>query len=155
GDVIGAGAVRIKSVPVLGGLAYISGGPLCRKGGDSDEQGVRTCLSAMIREYVERRGLTLRVLAPIGCAQWNAIVSTACEELGMAPAPAGRRYRTLLVNIDREPAALRASFASNWRNHLKGAERAALTIETSSTEGAMTEFCAVYDEFVARKGFDV
>ena len=67
GDTIGLADVRIKRLPLIGGgLAFISGGPLVRglDGSEDDLARFDLAIEALVREFVHRRGLTLRVVAP-------------------------------------------------------------------------------------------
>src|SRR5579884_4079876 len=58
-EVLGLADVRVKRVPVLGGLAYISGGPLVRKGRPDDLEHFASCVIALRNKYVHDLGLIL------------------------------------------------------------------------------------------------
>src|SRR3954469_40737 len=67
-ETIALADVRIKRLPLIGGgLAYISGGPLVRNldGSRTELDRFDFAVDALVREYVHRRGLTLRIVAPI------------------------------------------------------------------------------------------
>ena len=61
-ELVGLADVRVKKLPLVGGgLAYVSGGPLV---GRRPCERLERCLEALMRHYVDRRGLTLRRLSP-------------------------------------------------------------------------------------------
>jgi hypothetical protein len=157
-EIVGMADVRIKRVPVIGGgLAYISGGPLVQRFQDGDDAFSRfgACLHALIREYVSRRGLTLRILAPIGLTERNELNSKCFESAGFHRTDRGEHYRTVLLDVNRPLEEIRASLHSHWRRHLNGAERNDLTV-TFGTEVERFEQVAKMSEALrARKGFDL
>ena len=146
--------VRVRRVPVLGGIAYVSGGPLTRTAGASDPARFAEAAAALRDEYVARRGLVLRVLAPVGAAPWNDGVAAAMSGAGFRVSSAGRRYRTILLDVARSEDAIRAGLHAKWRNHLRRAEKAGLTVTESRDAAAFERFLSMFEEFVARKGFD-
>lgn len=155
GDVIAVADVRVKSVPLLGGLAYVNGGPLVRRGRDVDPRTFVAAVAALRDEFGRRRGLVVRVVPPIGPAAWNASVAAGLAEAGFAATDAARSYRTMLVDIDRPAAALRKAFRQKWRNGLNRSERSGLTVRHADTVEALREFAGLFGEFIARKGFNV
>src|SRR5271154_2209834 len=71
GEILGLADIRIKRAPFLGGIAYISGGPLTRKGTSEDIDRLGSCLDALRRCYVENEGLILRIQGAMGDPTWN------------------------------------------------------------------------------------
>jgi len=128
-DWIGASDVRIKTLPFgLGGIAYINGGPLVRIGDDSDLQRLEDCLHTLIHDYVEGRGLVLRILAPLGDAVWNESSADVFQSCGFLPTNRSQAYRTIVLDLTRSPEDIRKSLHQKWRNCLNKAERQGLEI---------------------------
>ena len=154
-DLLGLADVRIKRLPVVGsGIAYINGAPLVRRNGTSEPQRLGSCLKALLREYVEQRGLVLRVLPALGGPVWNAEQEQVFAGLGFERADAPP-YRTLLVAIDPPMEQIRKAFDQKWRNGLNRAERNGLTVRSGDAHLLFEEFCALYRQLLDRKGFDV
>jgi CelD/BcsL family acetyltransferase involved in cellulose biosynthesis len=157
-EIAGLADVRIKMVPVIGGgLAYISGGPLIRKSDDgiADQERLVVCLDALVREFVQRRGLTLRILAPIGGAEHNESVARCFEEAGFQRTTRGEHYRTVLLDIDRPLDVIRSSMHSHWRRHLNGAERNNLEVTFGTEHERFAQVAQMSEALRARKGFEV
>jgi hypothetical protein len=147
--------VRVRRVPLLGGIAYVSAGPLTRRAGAPGSARLAAAAAALREEYVARRGLVLRLLAPVGPAAWNEASASAIAGAGFRPTSAGRRYRTILLEVARPDDAIRAGLHAKWRNHLRRAEKAGLTVTASAHADGFERFLAMFETFVARKGFDV
>ena len=65
-EVIGLADVRIRRLPLIGGgLAFISGGPLTRRGSMNDTKCLSNSLDALWCEYVRKRRMTLQILSLI------------------------------------------------------------------------------------------
>lgn len=156
GDWTGAADVRIKMLPLgIGGIAYVNGGPLVRRGDDSDINRLEAALNALIAEYVERRGLILRVLAPIGDRAWNDSAREVFASCGFAATDRSRSYRTIVLDITDSAEALRKGFHQKWRNCLNKAERQGLEVEGGEDPELLDQFSALFHGFVERKGFSV
>jgi hypothetical protein len=155
---VGLADVRIKRLPVVGGgLAYVSGGPLVRRiDGSSDPlEALDLCLEALVREFVEGRGLTLRVVAPIGLPEENDAVAARLGRAGFVASSLGDGYRTVLLDVDRPLEEIRSSLHRHWRRHLNGSERNELEM-TFGTDGASFEQVALMSEALReRKGFEL
>jgi Acetyltransferase (GNAT) domain len=154
---LGLASVRVKRLPGLRtGIAYVSGGPLVRHAeGETPGARLALVLSALRQEYVERRRLVLRVAPTIGDADWNAAQAAAFEAAGFARADDPEPYRTVLVDIGRPLADIRAGFAQKWRNCLNKSERQDLRVTEGRDPQLFADFMPLFDELVARKAFDV
>src|SRR5215813_2304979 len=84
--------VRLVRIPVLGGIAYITAGPIWRPWGQqADVVHLRHMIRALRQEYVIRRGLLLRMLPSISSDDVEAAAASAIfesEGFGYAPRPA-------------------------------------------------------------------
>jgi CelD/BcsL family acetyltransferase involved in cellulose biosynthesis len=140
-------SVRVKRLPGLRtGVAYVSGGPLVRRRGDTDaSERAAAALAALKAEYVDRRKLVLRIAPPLGDP----------ELAGLRTAEGQRPYRTVAVDIDRPLAEVRAGLAQKWRNCLNKAERQSLRVTEGRDPELFADFLPLFDELVSRKAFDV
>jgi len=156
GELLALADVRIKHLPVLGaGVAYVNGGPLVRRGDPRDESRLRHALAALKAEYVESRGLLLRVAPTIGEAAWNECVCRTFASLGFACSDDLRPYRTLLLDLRRPLDEIRKRLDQKWRNGLNRAERNALTLRSGTSADLFETFAGLYAALRERKGFDV
>jgi len=151
-DVVALAQVRVKRVPIVGGLAYVNGGPLTRESG-FDARRLAAAAAALRDEYVLRRGLILRVAPPVGGAQWNDEAARALETVGFGRSRGAAGYRTMLVATDRPIAEVRRRLHQKWRNCLNAAERQRLDVRAGDDAASLDEFVALFDEFAARKRF--
>jgi lipid II:glycine glycyltransferase (peptidoglycan interpeptide bridge formation enzyme) len=154
-DLTGLASVRTKRIPLLGGIAFVSGGPLVRQGGAVDLERFEAALEGLCAEYVLRRGLVLRVVAALGPPDWNEAAGKALARAGFVSAPSRHTYRTLRLDLSAPPAELRKRFAQKWRNGLNRSERHGLSVESSDGVELLEAFCGLFEGFRERKGFDV
>jgi CelD/BcsL family acetyltransferase involved in cellulose biosynthesis len=157
-ETIALADVRIKRLPVLGGgLAYISGGPLVRPlddpAGELDR--LALALDALAREFVHRRGLTLRIVAPIGLPEQNQAVADRLRAAGFTRSPHGNDYRTVLLDVDRPLDELRASFHKHWRRHLNGVLRKDLEMSFGTDLARFEAVHRMSEATRARKGYEL
>ncbi|MHC4416214.1 MAG: lipid II:glycine glycyltransferase FemX [Planctomycetota bacterium] len=154
GEILGLAGVRIRYVPLLkGGIAYISGGPLTRRGRADDIARLTRCLELLRAEYVDRRGLILRILAPLGSPAWNRAATKAFAEAGMTPTRLARSYRTFLLEIDRPLEEIRADCSKYWRRNLRRAERNEFVVRAGTTRDLFEPIVRLYERLLDRKRF--
>ncbi|MCH8822436.1 MAG: peptidoglycan bridge formation glycyltransferase FemA/FemB family protein [Planctomycetes bacterium] len=153
-ELIGLANIRIRSLPVIGGgIAYISGGPLTRFGNDDDVKRLEKCLKALQSEYVDKRGLALRILAPIGSPDWNEQATNVFEEAGFNTSDRTRSYRTFLLDINRSLGDIRATCSKYWRRNLRRAETKGFEITKGETSEHFRTVCCLYEQLLGRKKF--
>jgi lipid II:glycine glycyltransferase (peptidoglycan interpeptide bridge formation enzyme) len=157
GGAAGLASVRVKRLPGAGtGIAYVSGGPLVRRGdGEDPRERLAAVLAALRREYVDRRRLVLRVAPAIGEERWNAAQDACLRAAGFAPGAHLKPYRTMMVDLDRPLADVRKGFAKKWRNLLSSSERQGLEVTEGTQCELFDDFAPLFDELVARKAFAV
>ncbi|HEY7625790.1 MAG TPA: peptidoglycan bridge formation glycyltransferase FemA/FemB family protein [Ilumatobacteraceae bacterium] len=151
---VGLATVRIKRLPFRsGGVAYVSGGPLISGDGSPDD--LRLTLQALADEYVQRRKLVLRILPPVEWAleQWHC--EPVFASLGFRVARGVRPYRTIMVDLTEDEAAIRSRLHPKWRNCLSSAEREGLRVRVSTDDEDLARFGELHRELMARKGFNV
>jgi hypothetical protein len=158
GETIGLADVRIKSVPMIGGgLAFVSGGPLLGKVGNGglDLERLDAAIDALVREFVHGRGLTLRIVAPVGLADENRCIAERLERAGFHRTDRGKPYRTVLLDIDRQLDEIRSSLHRHWRRHLNGAERNNLDVSFGTQLDRFEHVARMSDALRARKSFEL
>lgn len=157
-DLLGLADVRLKRAPFgLGGLAYVSWGPLVQLGGQDDLQRLVHCMEALRDEFVKRRRLLLRVdLQPsLRRPDWSDRAAELLSGAGFSRARRLPAERTLLLDLDRPLAELRRSLAQKWRNCLNRAEKNGLAVRRGSDRQIFGEFCSLFSRFRQQKTFEV
>jgi lipid II:glycine glycyltransferase (peptidoglycan interpeptide bridge formation enzyme) len=112
-------------------------------------------LKSLVAEFVERRGLLLRIVPPVFAEDLHAgEVLEALQECGFKRDASVASYRTIRVDLRPEPALIRRQFDGKWRNQLNAAERNGLTVTEGASDELYATFLGLYDETMARKRFD-
>jgi lipid II:glycine glycyltransferase (peptidoglycan interpeptide bridge formation enzyme) len=108
-----------------------------------------------VDEYVERRGLFLRIIPPVFAEETHAAgVLQTLQECGFKREASVAPYRTLRVDLRPEPELIRRRLDGKWRNQLNAAERHGLTVTEGTDDELYAPFLGLYDEMMARKRFD-
>lgn len=158
-DVLGIANVRLKTLPLgMGGLAYISWGPLVRRNRSDDVARFMTCLHALRLRYVRDQRMALRVdLSPgmFGPSWSHADVAAALKATSWRSVSNSQPQRTFLLDLSLSSEQLRKNLHQKWRNMLNQSERNDLTIRSGADPALFEAFCAMFNEFVRRKGFSV
>jgi hypothetical protein len=157
GRTVAMAQVRLLRLPLLSkGIAYIRWGPLCRLRGQPLEVEVLKQMTAALKEeYVNRRGLFLRILPAVFEADPFASSCTAIwSALGLKKNEKARLYRTVRLGLERSLEDLRKGLNAKWRNKLNGAERNDLSISEGIGPEFYERFMSVYGEMMARKHFE-
>lgn len=157
GQTLGLADVRIREIPLLGGgIAYINGGPLVRQGDpEKDEAAFRRVIDTLIQEYVNHRGLILRIQPMAGEDQINAMQRQVLEDAGLVSAPHTTQSRTILLDLDPNLDDIRANFAQKWRNCLNASERSGVSITSSRGIDDFRRFQDLFEPMRQHKGFEV
>ena len=153
GALIGAGCLRVKVVPGLGrGIAYLAAGPLMGQGPEEEapDRAVAV-LGALADRLVRHEGHLLRLRLP---ATGQGTDAAALAGLGFEPTGRTHAYRTVLVDLSRDPAALRAGLHAKWRYELRRAEAADLEIVTGRDRDFVDRFLALYRAMREFKSFE-
>ncbi len=89
-------------------------------------------------------------------ASWLQVVQEqAFETVGFTTSDALRKYRTVLLDLNRRISEIRADFSQKWRNCLNASERSGLTVETGLGTDLFREFGCLFAETRKRKEFSV
>ena len=158
-DVVAAIAqVRIVRVPVIGkGIAYLRWGPVCRRQGEPwNETMFRAAMTALQKEYCERRGLVLRILPNAFQSEpHDAVIKQCLDEMGFVLNPEILAYRTMRVDLTQSEESLRKALSQRWRSYLKKAENTPeYSVRTGSSDEFYAKFATAYDEMMSRKRFE-
>lgn len=154
-EVLAAAAVRIKWLPLgMGGIAYISAGPLTRRGAQVDAPAFAGALSGLAEEYVFQRGLVLRILAPIAAGADVAVLEDVFQHAGFRATKRTRSYTTMLLDVQRPLPEIRKALQQKWRNCLNRGERIAPEPGEDCGSDAMAGLGDCFQEFKERKGFE-
>ena len=157
GETVAMVQVRILRLPLVkNGIAYVRWGPLHRRQPQGfDEETLKRITAALKEEYVERRGLMLRVLPPVFESDpFAESLKSAWSALGLKRNEQARSYRTIRLDLARSLEELRKGLNAKWRNKLNGAERNGLSITEGADAEFYSKFVAVYREMMARKNFE-
>jgi hypothetical protein len=149
--------LRIVRIPVIGaGVAYLRWGPLWRpQGAAADALVLKEMLAALRREYVERRGLLLRIVPQFFTEDPVAVpFLDTLREFGFEREAKPSPYRTMRVDLRPEPALIRKRLDGKWRNQLNAAERNGLTVTEGTGDELYGQFLVLYEEMMARKQFE-
>ena len=152
-EVTGLASVRVKPLSLLGtGIAYVSGGPLV-DGTDVGvaEDNLQTSVAELKEEYVDRRGLVLRIVPCVGDPARKPMEERCYEANGFTVSSHLAANRTIVVDVDRSPAEIRDGFAAKWRRDLNRAEREPIDVSFGQGLELFEEFQGLFDELVARK----
>lgn len=157
GKVVSMAQVRVLKLPAMRtGIAYVRWGPLCRlRGGPFDADAFHQITLAIKHEYVDRRGLLLRVIPPVFANDaFVSEVKIRLAGIGMTKQSGLPSYHTMRVNLDHPLVELRKNLDQKWRNCLNSAERNGLQVVQASTLELYDKFLGAYREMRARKPFE-
>ena len=149
---IGLAQARIVQLPLaVGGVAYVSRGPVWQRKGESPAlENLRQVVIALRTEYAERRGLYLK-LAP------NLFANNTHPAMQMLEGCGYRwnasRYRTLLIDLSPSLDELRTGLRRGWRRCLREAENAGLKMVEGRDVALYDRALAVHREMHQRKGY--
>jgi lipid II:glycine glycyltransferase (peptidoglycan interpeptide bridge formation enzyme) len=149
--------VRIVKLPVIGkGIAYVRWGPVCRRRSEPyDPDVLRQMTQALREEYVNRRGLMLRLVPPVYTSDTFA-ESWAADWASAGIVRNGKIDPEHTMRVDLSPTLdiLRSKLHQRWRNYLKSAEKEGFTVHDGTSVEFYDKFLAAYNEMMSRKRFD-
>ena len=122
-------------------------------GSADDVEVFRQAVRALRNEFSRRRGLVLR-LYPLAYRGRDETLERILQEEGYRFYEAGKRDRTLVLDLRPALDELRAALDQKWRNMLKRAERSGLELISGEEEDLFEEIARMYGEMAARKGLD-
>jgi lipid II:glycine glycyltransferase (peptidoglycan interpeptide bridge formation enzyme) len=146
----------IMTVPLLKkGVAYLRWGPLWQLRDESAGVGALSeTTEAIVREYVRRRGLLLRVIPHVFQGEPAELdLRASWESIGLTEMVDVRAHRTIRVDLDPPLEELRKRLHPRWRNYLKASEKAGFEIVEGTDDELYVTFSEMYDELMRRKQF--
>jgi lipid II:glycine glycyltransferase (peptidoglycan interpeptide bridge formation enzyme) len=154
GAVVAAAQLRMATLgPLPIGAAYVRWGPLWQeRGKEADLETLRVAMRALRQEYVERRGLVLRVL-PVAFEHQGDAQRQALAEAGFVRNAQEIAQRTLLVDLSAPLDLLRKGLDQKWRNGLNRAEKAGLEVRSGDDDELFGLFLGLYEQMHERKQF--
>lgn len=152
-QIVAATQVRIMKIPFINaGVAYVRWGPLWKRyDTDNKLEDMHQIIKAMREEYVERRGLLLRVI-PNDLEQCHNEIKSIVESSGLEWI--GKDYRTLYLDMGQPLEDIRNNMSKSWRKNLNKAEKRGLKVVEGKTIDLFNTVDRLYRETVLRKGFE-
>lgn len=154
---VAAAQVRVMKVPfVRCGVAYVRYGPLVRlRGTPYDPEIMREMTRALAKEFVDRRGLMLRMLPNLMKGDPDAEMTMGIwKRMGLRHQPEVYVSDTIVVNLEPSIDELRMGLRQRWRNALKHSENSGYVVRTGNSDELFAVFEQLFDEMMARKKFD-
>jgi lipid II:glycine glycyltransferase (peptidoglycan interpeptide bridge formation enzyme) len=153
GQILGLAQASIRSVPLFkAGIAYVPWGPIWRrKNEEADPRVFQTLVGGLKEEYAGRRKLQLRIAPTVADADARGFREFLDhEEFRLS----GKIYRTLVLDLKSPLMDLRKGLDQKWRNQLNRSEKNGLQIVEGTSDELYASFRRLYEEMVARKGFE-
>jgi lipid II:glycine glycyltransferase (peptidoglycan interpeptide bridge formation enzyme) len=157
GEILGIAQLRIvRPTRFKFGIAYLRWGPLYeRRGKPPDSQVAMSMASALEEEYVNKRGLFLRVLPnAFSESPRAAVIQLAFGKFTPEPSDTENTHRTLVLDLAPSLPELRKRLDKKWRNQLTRAEKNNLTVLAGSGRDEYRTFCQIYHSMRERKAFE-
>lgn len=150
GKPVGTFQALVRCVPG-GGLAWINRAPLWRRA-DGNAAAEPPVLAAMLvalqREYVEKRGLYLRIAPALGDDE-AAKVDFAAAGFTALGTPG---WASAALDLAPDLGELRRHLHQKWRNALNKAERAGMEVRAGNDGMVWDDFLALHRRFTASRG---
>jgi lipid II:glycine glycyltransferase (peptidoglycan interpeptide bridge formation enzyme) len=156
-SVIGMAQLRIirPTKALKAGIAYLRWGPLChRKDKAFDPAVLQAMADGLVAEYVNKRGLFLRILpnAQKSTSRGDAF-EAAFKRFAREPFKKGESYRTIIVNLEPPLDVLRKKLDQKWRNQLNRAEKNNLRVIEGDGGAEFDVVIGLFEELWKRKQF--
>jgi lipid II:glycine glycyltransferase (peptidoglycan interpeptide bridge formation enzyme) len=151
-EIVAAAQARLVKIPGINiGIAYIRWGPLWRRReSDNTIEDFREMIVSLRKEYVDRRGLFLRII-PNETERCQDELRPVFESLGFQWH--NSNYRTLYLPLTQTLEEIRNNMSKTWRKHLNRAENKGLTVIEGADRSLFDIVDRLYRETVLRKGF--
>jgi lipid II:glycine glycyltransferase (peptidoglycan interpeptide bridge formation enzyme) len=155
GEIVGAAQAIIYKVPLIpAGIAYVPWGPLWRKRGENaSTDNLAGIIAGMKEEYCAKRGLLLRVAPCIVEEDDARRPSELFQNTGYVKDSKVKPYRTLMLDLTREPAEIRKKLDQKWRNQLNRSEKNGLELIEGTADDLYEVFLKLQKEMQDRKQY--
>ncbi|MBM4027992.1 MAG: GNAT family N-acetyltransferase, partial [Planctomycetes bacterium] len=153
GAPVGLLQVLVYAVPLLGGVARISRGPVFLNGSLSPEQAPEDleAVFGAIRAAARRQRWRLIRIAPE--LPPSDETTAHLGRLGFKRRLEGMAVASAVIDLARPPEEIRAGFHSKWRNLLNKSEKIGLTLESPPLPAALAFLAREYESMQRDKGF--
>lgn len=150
--------VRIKKIPVLGTIGYISLGPLWKKNSQATFsintiENVKTFIMNLKSEYVDKRGVYLIIKPNIFTSEGIEFINIL-NTLGFQYSDSSRARKTLLIDLKVSIDEIKKNFRKTWRNNLNKSLKHDLEVKCGYDNFLFDEFINLYKQMRERKSFD-
>jgi Acetyltransferase (GNAT) domain len=156
GRLVGAAAVRIKSVPGFGrGIAWIASGPLLQPiaGPDPDAALMQDILSALRAYIAGKQGHILRLRLPgIACHDAEVLRDIAAHA-GFKPTNRALDYHSIAIDLRQDQTVLMSNLTGKWRTDLRFALKSELLLDRGQGAAFEARFLALFRAVQTAKGF--
>jgi lipid II:glycine glycyltransferase (peptidoglycan interpeptide bridge formation enzyme) len=154
GKIVAAAQARVLQFPLLRtGIAYVRWGPLwIARGEQRSPEIFRLAIRALRKEFVENRGLMLRIFPILYKGEDRELEDILYEE-GYKVQKQKEGKRTLLLDLRPSLEDLRKNLDQKWRNCLNRAEKNSLDVIEGEGDELFGLFINIYREMLSRKKF--
>lgn len=155
GSPVAAACIRIKRIPGLGrGIAWIAAGPMTRpRGQPAAAPGQLGVILTALRDTVHASGHILRLRLPAVAGYTPDEIAPLARDAGFTPTDRAPSYRTVVIDLEPDEEALMRGLHGKWRNPLRNALKAGLTLEQGPIATFADRFHRLYENVQATKGF--
>lgn len=149
---ISAALVNIRKVPGIPlGIAYVFYGPLWKSNDDDDFDNYVHGINALVNEYVNRRGLALRIRPFLYEDETGFRYEDVLRNAGFRPLLNLPPKKTLLIDLSKSVDELRKGLDGKWRGHLNRAEKNNLTIADGTNDELFDQFKPIHEDLLINK----
>jgi hypothetical protein len=156
GETVAAAQVVLAKLPIIGaGIGHIKFGPMWQlRGQQPSFDTYRQIISALRKEYAERRGLLLRIKPWEPSDEDASVLRSLREAEGFRWQQHLPHYKTFILDLSHTIEELHKGLKLEWRRNLKKAQRRG-QLEISEVKGSdgVETFLHLYKEMHTRKGF--
>lgn len=154
-EAVALAQARIVTLPLVKrGIAHVAWGPLWRRKGRADGNGLlRPVLESLRQEFASRMRLVLRVVPNAPMEESTEILSMLAAA-GFVRKASAKPHVTSVLDLTRPLEAIRKALHQKWRNCLNRAEKNGLHYTEGSGDRDYRRFLKAYRALRARKQFD-
>jgi hypothetical protein len=150
---IGLLQTLVYGIPLLGGVARISRGPVFLNGSSSpavSSEDLEAVFTAIKAAAGRQRWRLIRIAPELPA---DAPTAARLGRLGFKKRWEGVAVSSAVIDLTRPPEEIRAGFHSKWRNLLNKAEKMGLELEAPPLEEALAFLVREYEIMQQDKGF--
>lgn len=156
GATLAMAQVLVRKMPLglPGGVAWINRAPIFVATERPDDAVQAAAINAIVHHYAEKRGLYLRLAAPIPKDEFNTVLTSP----GLAGGQTFKSTQTTgwasaRLDLTRPEDELYKNLRGNWRSSLRKAEKLPIEIEIGSDETCFGRFIDQHRAFLAERNY--